>query len=54
MQRVVALIEYLRPTPIATPTFVRALTGLRGGERLALRWHNINLETGLLSVRRVA
>jgi integrase len=38
MQQVVALVEYLRPTPIATPTFVNALTGLRRGELLALRW----------------
>jgi integrase len=35
---------------LAAPVFVKALTGLRRGELLALRWRNIDLSTGELRV----
>jgi integrase len=50
MAQVVALVEYLRPTPLATPVLVKALTGLRRGELLALRWRYIDLGTGEVHV----
>jgi integrase len=50
MRQVVALVEYLKPTPLATPVLVKALTGLRRGELLALRWRYIDLGTGELNV----
>jgi len=50
MAQVVALVEYLEPTPLATPVLVKALTGLRRGELLALRWRYIDLGTGEVQV----
>jgi integrase len=50
MQQVVALVDFLRPTPLAIPVLVKALTGLRRGELLALRWRNIDLDKGIASV----
>jgi integrase len=48
--QVLELVRYLQPTRLATPVFVKALTGLRRGELLALRWRNIDLSTGELRV----
>ena len=48
--QVLALVRYLQPTRLAAPVFVKALTGLRRGELLALRWRNIDLSTGELRV----
>jgi integrase len=50
MAQVVALVEYLEPTPLAMPVLVKALTGLRRGELLALRWRYIDLGTGEVQV----
>ena len=50
MQQVVALVDFLRLTPLAIPVLIKALTGLRRGELLALRWRNINLDDGIASV----
>lgn len=50
MHQLVALVDYLRPTPLATPVLVKALSGLRRGELLALRWRYLDLETGELHV----
>jgi len=50
MPDVVALVDYLKPTLLATPVLVKALTGLRRGELLALRWRNVDLATGEVNV----
>ena len=50
MQQVVALGEFLRETRLAIPVLTKALTGLRRGELLALRWRNIDLEEGVIHV----
>jgi integrase len=50
MTQVIALVEYLRPTPLATPALMKALTGLRRGELLALRWRHVDLGTGEVQV----
>ena len=50
MAQVVALVEYLKSTPLATPVLVKALTGLRRGELLALRWQYIDLATGEVQI----
>jgi integrase len=50
MAQVIKLADYLRETPLATPVLVKALTGLRRGELLALRWQHIDLATGEVHV----
>jgi integrase len=44
------LIEAVRGTPIFIPTLLAVLCGLRRGEICALRWRNVDLASGQLSV----
>ena len=48
--RVRLLIEVARATRLEVPVAVSAVTGLRRGELLALKWRNVNLEKGSLFV----
>jgi integrase len=50
MVQILDLVRFLEPTRLGRPVFVKALTGLRRGELLALRWRNINLQSGELHV----
>src|SRR3984957_17833710 len=44
------LIEAVRETPLLIPALLAVLCGLRRGEICALRWRNVDLLTGQLSV----
>ena len=44
------LIEAVRDTPLLVPTLLAVLCGLRRGEICALRWRNVDLMTGQISV----
>ena len=44
------LIEAVRNTPLLVPTLLAVLCGLRRGEVCALRWRNVDLTTGQISV----
>jgi integrase len=44
------LIEVVRDTPLLVPTLLAVLCGLRRGEICALRWRNVDLVTGQISV----
>jgi integrase len=44
------LLDATKGTRLYVPLVLAATTGLRRGELLALRWSNINLETGLVRV----
>ena len=44
------LIEAVRNTPLLLPTLLAVLCGLRRGEICALRWRNVDLVTGQMSV----
>jgi integrase len=44
------LIEAVRGTPLLVPTLLAVLCGLRRGEICALRWRNVDLATGQISV----
>jgi integrase len=44
------LIEAVRNTPLLVPTLLAVLCGLRRGEICALRWRNVDLMTGQISV----
>lgn len=44
------LLEASRGTRLYVPLVLAATSGLRRGELLALRWSNIDLETGLIRV----
>jgi integrase len=50
----VELIETARNTGLLVPILLGALCGLRRGEIVALRWRNVDLERGQLSVTRSA
>jgi integrase len=50
----VELIEAARNTGLLVPVLFGALCGLRRGEIVALRWRNVDLERGQLSVTRSA
>jgi hypothetical protein len=43
-------IEAVRDTPVLVPTLLAVLCGLRRGEICALRWRNVDLVTGQISV----
>jgi integrase len=44
------LIEAVRDTPLSVPTLLAVLCGLRRGEICALRWKNVDLVIGQISV----
>jgi len=44
IEQIIELYEYLRPTRLAIPVLTKALTGLRRGELLALRWKNMDFK----------
>jgi integrase len=44
------LIEAVRGTPMHMPTLLAVLCGLRRGEICAMRWRNVDLATGQMSV----
>jgi integrase len=44
------LIEAVRETPLLVPTLLAVLCGLRRGEICALRWRNVDLVAGQISV----
>jgi integrase len=46
----VELIEAVRDTPLLVPTLLGVLCGLRRGEICALRWRNVDLATGQMSI----
>ncbi len=48
------LIDELRHTRVFIPALLAALCGLRRGEILALRWRDVDLENGSLSIRESA
>lgn len=47
---VVQLLTALKGEPLYLPALIAALTGLRRGEVLALRWQDVDLERGVLTV----
>jgi integrase len=50
LDQTAALIEAMRGTRLLVPTMLAVLCGLRRGEVVALRWKNVDLERGRLSV----
>ena len=50
VQQTAELIEAVRNTPLLVPTLLAVLCGLRRGEICALRWRNVDLSTGQMSV----
>jgi integrase len=44
------LIEAMRPTRMLVPTLLAVLCGMRRGEIAALRWKNVDLNTGQLAI----
>jgi integrase len=50
LPQTVELIEAVRDTPLLAPTVLAVLCGLRRGEICALRWRNVDLATGQMSI----
>jgi integrase len=50
LEQVIDLYEYLKPGRLAVPALTKALTGLRRGELLALRWKNVDFDRGIAYV----
>jgi integrase len=50
LSETVQLIEAVRETPLLVPTLLAVLCGLRRGEICALRWRNVDLAAGQMSV----
>jgi integrase len=50
LPQTVELIEAVRGTPLLIPTLLAVLCGLRRGEVCALRWRNVDLAAGQISV----
>jgi integrase len=50
LPQTVELIEAVRGTPLLIPTVLAVLCGLRRGEICALRWRNVDLAAGQISV----
>jgi len=50
IEQVIDLYGYLKPTRLAVPVLTKALTGLRRGELLALRWKNVDVQRGIAYV----
>jgi integrase len=51
-EQINAAIEVLKCSVIYIPMLIAAYTGMRRGEVLALKWQDIDLDNGLLAVRR--
>ena len=51
IEQVIDLYGYLKPTRLAVPVLTKALTGLRRGELLALRWKNVDFQRGIAYVQ---
>lgn len=47
IEQVIELYRYLKPTRLAVPVLTKALTRLRRGELLALRWKNVDFQQGI-------
>lgn len=47
-----AILKAAQGTPLYYPILIAATTGLRRGELLGLRWGDVDLETGTVSVRQ--
>ena len=45
-----ALLEALQPTSLYIPTLIAVMNSLRRGETLALRWKNLDFDSGNMSV----
>ena len=50
LPQTVELIDAVRETPLLIPTVLAVLCGLRRGEICALRWRNVDLVTGQMSI----
>lgn len=50
LSQTVTLIAAMRPTRMLVPTLLGVLCGLRRGEIAALKWKNVNLDSGGLAV----
>jgi integrase len=50
MSQTAALIDAVRGTPMFIPTLLSVLCGMRRGEITALRWRNVDITTGQISV----
>lgn len=50
MPETVALIEAMRPTIMHVPTLLAVMCGMRRGEIAAVRWRNVDLTSGTVSV----
>jgi integrase len=50
LPQTVEVIEAVRDTPLLAPTLLAVLCGLRRGEICALRWRNVDLAAGQISV----
>ncbi|MBC5825772.1 MAG: tyrosine-type recombinase/integrase [Candidatus Eremiobacteraeota bacterium] len=51
-EAVATLLESVKGTRLEGPVWLAALTGLRRGEILGLAWSSVDLEAGVLTVRR--
>ncbi|WP_040209810.1 tyrosine-type recombinase/integrase [Clostridium polynesiense] len=47
-------LKFIEQTPLYLPVFIAFHTGLREGEICALRWEDIDFDTGLIHVRNTA
>ena len=50
MEEVAQLLECAKNTDLYLPVMIEICLGLRRGELLALKWHHVNLDEGILSV----
>ncbi|HEX7126642.1 MAG TPA: site-specific integrase [Thermodesulfobacteriota bacterium] len=50
--KTIALVEATAGTPLGMPVLLAVMTGCRRGELLALRWRDVDLDAGRLTVRQ--
>ena len=50
MEEVAQLLDYAKNTDLYLPMMIEICLGLRRGELLALKWHHVDLDKGILSV----